>query len=194
MDKTAVNNLLKKYLDCVKLLICETMPDNLPEILDDVIHDTKALSEEIKSRRLKLKSKRLIVDTKDIVWHTPSNKNHIISPVQSPKEESVVRELMPVVMLQRLLIDDHSKGIIDDHSNGIRLGFKKAKSETALKTPKKKLINPACPRSYPRPYPYSASERKTTRSLATVIVPEPQSNNPEQFNPKDQQKSRCSVQ
>lgn len=51
MDKTIANNLLNKYLDCAKLLINETWPADLPEVLDDVIDNAKILSDRIKSRR-----------------------------------------------------------------------------------------------------------------------------------------------
>lgn len=57
MDKTTVTNLQCQYLDCVKLLINEPWPDNLPEVLDDVIYKTKMFSEEIKVHRLISKSK-----------------------------------------------------------------------------------------------------------------------------------------
>lgn len=51
----ATTNLLNTYLDCVKILVNEPWPDNMEDVLDVVIQNTKTFSEKIKSRKRKSK-------------------------------------------------------------------------------------------------------------------------------------------
>lgn len=112
MDKTTVTSLVSNYLDCVKLLINEPWPNDLPKILDDVIYNTKQLSEEIKSSQLKSKS--------DATEKFPSNSagsrkrsykmgikiTDAISPVTI--KGTKYQNINPVVYIQRLRVENES--------------------------------------------------------------------------------------
>lgn len=52
---SAVTNLISTYLDCVKILVNEPWPNDMQDVLDDVVQNTKTFSEQIKSRKLKSK-------------------------------------------------------------------------------------------------------------------------------------------
>lgn len=159
MDKTAVKNVVNKYLDCVKLLLCETMPDDLPELLDDLIHDTTVLSAEIKSHRLNESGEKFNLNTQGR-YNLPSNTK-------------LVYELKPVVLLKRLQIDD--KNLLKDVENK----FKKEKSEKISKSPKSRLIKT-------RSIPYETQEKMTPRTSRKRNKSECETINPKQYHTKIQ--------
>lgn len=104
MDQTVVTKLLKKYFDCIRLLLTDVWPVDFPEY--DVINDTKVFSEEIRSLRAyfgsdiklvmnnELKERAVVpsIEAEDIT-------RHIL--LTSPEgNSSVVRQ--PLVKLHRL--------------------------------------------------------------------------------------------
>lgn len=111
MVETTVTNLQCQYLDCVKLLINEPWPDDLPEVLDDVIYKTKMFSEEIKAHRLTSESKSGA--TAKFSLNTVSRKKSYkmeneIAPVISPMilKGYTQQQLNPVVYIMPLKMEN----------------------------------------------------------------------------------------
>lgn len=124
MDQAAVKLLLIKYLDCVKLLLNDALPDDLPEVLDDVIQQTMEFSDEMKSHQVRGRQIRNSI-TEDIRPITPQfidNKSVVPEAVTVRRRLTMYNEIdakdtvvdckdpkwQPRVMIQPLRINNRN--------------------------------------------------------------------------------------
>lgn len=134
MDKTAAMNLLGKYLDGVKLLVNDPLPDDLPDYLEDVIQSTKIFIENMKSQQLQPKSDE-----------TPILNSGRRSRLHKTKKPST--GVQPLVLLERInmknLKSSIKAGVVIENTSS----FKKSKCSTSDKENSKESRNGCKPKS-----------------------------------------------
>lgn len=140
MDETTVKNLANKYIDCVKLLVNEPFSDDVPDVLDDLIYNTKLFTDEMKYRKrqrdIKKSNRRNVTKQRGLYERRDGAAKNVTSTVTLKSFK--YQELQPVVRIRRLNV----KNVIETNVGGIEvMNTNKKSKSTALDDGKFQLLS-----------------------------------------------------